>query len=258
MTYTCLGPGPTPGSMQYQVTFSFYRDCFGITPSTSMDVQITNGCGYPTQTVFLNQLGTEVDVPTTCPTAVTRCHGGTYTGIQLWTYQGVITLPGPCANWEIGHGEPARNAAITTITGGGSDILYVFSTINNMNGLCNSSPLFTNPPVPFACVGQRFCFNHGDSLSYQLTLQGQVQCKRHRNLSSRFKSSLILNSYISFDPISGDFCFIPTATDVSVFAVLVNEYRNGVLIGQVERDVQLTVENCGNIILATGINGMLL
>ena len=265
MTYTCLGPGPTPGSMQYQVTFSFYRDCFGITPSTSMDVQITNGCGYPTQTVFLNQLGTEVDVPTTCPTAVTRCHGGTYTGIQLWTYQGVITLPGPCANWEIGHGEPARNAAITTITGGGSDILYVFSTINNMNGLCNSSPLFTNPPVPFACVGQRFCFNHGgydldgDSLSYQLMTPrtGPSASDTVTYLPGYSTSSPILNSYISFDPISGDFCFIPTATDVSVFAVLVNEYRNGVLIGQVERDVQLTVENCGNIIpFATGINGM--
>ncbi len=263
MTYQCLGPGPTAGSMQYLVTFSFYRDCFGITPNTSMDVQITNGCGYPTQTVFLNQLGTEVDVPTTCPTAVTTCHGGSYKGIQLWTYQGVITLPGPCANWEIGHGEPARNAAISTITGGGSDLLYVFSTINST--LCNSSPVFTNPPVPFACVGQRFCFNHGgydldgDSLTYQLMTPrtGAAASDTVTYLPGYSASSPILNSSISFDPVSGDFCFIPTATDVSVFAVLVNEYRNGVLIGQVERDVQLTVENCGNIIpFATGINGM--
>lgn len=265
MTYTCLGPGPTPGSMQYQVTFSFYRDCFGILPSTSMDVQITNGCGYPTQTVYLNQLGTEVDVPTTCPTAATTCHGGSYTGIQLWTYQGVITLPGPCANWQIGHGEPARNAAITTITGAGSDNLYVYSTINNMGGLCNSSPMFTNPPVPFACVGQRFCFNHGgydldgDSLSYQLMTPrtGPLPSDTVTYSPGYSTTRPILNSYISFDPVSGDFCMIPTQPDVSVFAVLVNEYRNGVLIGQVERDVQLTVENCGNVIpFATGINGM--
>ncbi|HRH67846.1 MAG TPA: PKD domain-containing protein, partial [Bacteroidia bacterium] len=48
----------------------------------------------------------------------------------------------------------------------------------------------------------------------------------------------------------------PTQTDVTVFAVLVNEYRNGVLIGQVERDIQLTVNNCNNFLpFLTGING---
>ncbi|MBL0032172.1 MAG: hypothetical protein IPP27_08320 [Bacteroidetes bacterium] len=93
---------------------------------------------------------------TTCPTAVTECHGGSYIGIQVWTYQAVITLPGPCADWQMGHGEPARNAAIAAIVGNGTDNLCVFSTIDNTNGLCNSSTVFTNPPVPFACVGQRF------------------------------------------------------------------------------------------------------
>ena len=37
---------------------------------------------------------------------------------------------------------------------------------------------------------------------------------------------------------------------------MVNEYRNGVLIGQVERDIQLTVLNCNNFLpTLTGING---
>jgi hypothetical protein len=39
-------------------------------------------------------------------------------------------------------------------------------------------------------------------------------------------------------------------------AVQVNEYRNGVLIGQVERDIQLIVQPCSNNIpLLSGING---
>ena len=265
MTYECISTDPITGASQYLVTFSFYRDCHGILPSTSMDVQITNSCGYPSQTVFIPQLGTEQDVLTTCPTAVTECHGGSYIGIQVWTYQAVITLPGPCADWQIGHGEPARNAAITTIVGNGTDNLYVFSTINNTNGLCNSSPVFTNPPVPFACVGQRFCFNHGgydadgDSLTYQLMTPrwGPGPGDTITYLPGYSTQEPIQNTNISFDPVTGDFCFIPSQVDVSIFAVLVNEYRNGVLIGQVERDVQLTVENCNNIIpFATGINGM--
>lgn len=265
LTYTCLGVGPTPGSMQYALTYSFFRDCSGITPSNLIDFQITNTCGLPIQNINLTQLGQPVDVPTACPSALTTCHGGLNTGIQQYTYTGIITLPDSCANWQIGHAESARNAAITTITGAGSDNLYVFSTINNLSGECNSSPLFTNPPVPFACVGQRFCFNHGgydaegDSLAYQLITPrtGPNASDTVTYLAGFSAANPVLSAPpVTFDPISGDICMIATATDVSVFAVLVNEYRNGVLIGQVERDVQITVQNCGNIIpFATGING---
>lgn len=48
----------------------------------------------------------------------------------------------------------------------------------------------------------------------------------------------------------------PTALEVTVMAVLVEEYRNGVLIGSVERDIQVTVITCSNQVPAlTGING---
>ncbi|RMG88954.1 MAG: hypothetical protein D6706_22255, partial [Chloroflexi bacterium] len=49
----------------------------------------------------------------------------------------------------------------------------------------------------------------------------------------------------------------PTAFEVTVVTVLVNEYRNGVLIGSVMRDIQIWVINCQNNNLPTvsGING---
>lgn len=48
----------------------------------------------------------------------------------------------------------------------------------------------------------------------------------------------------------------PTNLEVTVMAVLVKEYRNGVPIGSVERDIQVTVITCSNIIpTLTGING---
>jgi hypothetical protein len=48
----------------------------------------------------------------------------------------------------------------------------------------------------------------------------------------------------------------PNANQVTVIAVLVKEYRNGILIGSVERDIQVTVTNCSNNLpTATGING---
>ena len=48
----------------------------------------------------------------------------------------------------------------------------------------------------------------------------------------------------------------PTNLEITVMAVLVKEYRNGVLIGEVERDIQFTVIDCNNIVpTVTGING---
>jgi gliding motility-associated-like protein len=262
MTYTCLG------NNQYQITFSFYRDCFGISAPPTMDVQISNTCGLPLPPVALNlqPIGPPTEISPACSTVLTTCQGGNYTGIQEWIYTGIVTLTGPCANWTFSHSESARNAAITTITGAGSDILFVYSTINNLNGLCNNSPTFTNNPVPFACTGQRFCFNHGafdidgDSIAYQLITPrtGPSPGDTVDYLGTYSAGQPVAsNPPITFDPITGDICMTPTTAEVSVFAVLVNEYRNGVLIGQVERDVQITVSNCNNFLpLITGMNGL--
>ncbi|MBL0102777.1 MAG: PKD domain-containing protein [Bacteroidetes bacterium] len=257
ITYTCLG------NNQYEFTMSFYRDCFGIPAPLTMGLDISNGCGLPNPTVTLQQTGPVIQISPVCPTATTTCNGGTFTGIEQYTYTGVVTLPGPCADWTFGHAESARNAAITTITGAGSDNLYVYTSLNNTSGLCNNSPTFSNAPVPFACVGQRFCFNHGafdlegDSLAFQLITPLNNPGSTVTYLAGFSNLQPVLsNPPVSFDPISGDICMNPTQQDVTVFAVLVNEYRNGVLIGQVERDIQLTVLQCANHLPSiTGMNG---
>lgn len=259
LTYECMGGN------QYRLTFSFYRDCSGIPAPASIDINITNSCGLANPgPLFLNPLpSSPTQISPVCPTATSTCNGGTYTGIEEWIYQGVVTLPGPCADWTFSHAESARNAAITTITGAGSDNLYVYSLVNNTGTLCNNSPTFSNRPVPFACVGQRFTFNHGaydvdgDSIVYQMITPLNNPGSTVTYLAGYSSTQPVLSSPpVSFNPVSGDVRMTPTQADVTVFAVLVNEYRNGVLIGQVERDIQLTVNACNNFLpFLSGING---
>jgi len=261
ITYTCIG------NNQYLVTMSFYRDCFGIPAPPQMSLNFSNDCGLPNPaTVQLQPTpGSPTQISPLCPSATSTCNGGTFTGIEEWIYTGVVTLTGPCANWQIAHSENARNAAITTITGGGSDDLYVYSTINNTNNICNNSPVFSNRPVPFACLGQRFCFNHGafdpdgDSLSYQIITprNGPLASDTVTYLPGYSATQPVLSvPPMSFNPLTGDFCMTPTQLDVTVLAIVVNEWRNGVLIGQVERDIQVTVLNCNNFLPSiTGMNG---
>jgi len=258
LTYTCLG-GNT-----YQVTITFYRDCIGIAAPTNPFVTISSAsCGQSLGVTCYPRAGTGQEVTPACSSSVTTCNGGSFTGIQEWVYDGIVTLPQQCSDWVFGYSLCCRNAAITTIVTPGSSTFYIYATLNNLITPCNNSPTFSNKPVPFVCVGQQYCFNHGaydidgDSLTYQLITPYQT-ASTNVVYNAPYNASQPLNSVpaVTFNPYTGDICMTPQSIEVTVMAVLVSEYRNGVLIGTVERDMQITVMNClNNLPSLTGING---
>jgi hypothetical protein len=258
ITYSYVGPN------QYLVTFSFYRDCSGIPAPSLLDLDIDNSCGFVVPSVYLvPTILSPTQFSPLCPSSISTCNGGTFTGLEEWVYTGIVTLPGPCADWNFSHSESARNTAITTTNFGGN--LFVYAKLNNLNGIINSSPTFSNKPVPFACVGQTFNFNHaaydaeGDSLVYEIiTPRTGPSLADTISFTAPYTPTqpILSNPPMSFDMATGDFSMKPTQTDVSILAVLVNEFRGGVLIGQVERDIQITVLNCNNDLpIVTGVNG---
>lgn len=258
LTYECLG-GNT-----YKVRLSFYRDCIGILAPANVYVNIRSASCGQTLGVTCNPIpGTGQEVNYLCPTATSTCNGGTFTGIQEWVYEGIVTLPMQCTDWQFSYSLCCRNAAINTISSPGSNTFYIYANLNNVITPCNSSPTFTNKPVPFACLGQQLCFNHGatdadgDSLVYSLvnpkqTVSNDVSYINPYNAANPLTTA----GAIQFNTQTGDICFTPTQLQVTVMAVLVQEYRNGVLIGYVVRDIQITVLNCTNDLpTLSGING---
>ena len=257
LTYHCLGGN------QYEITLSFYRDCVGIDADTGAYIVFQSSC-YPADSLLIYQIaGTGQEISPVCPANTTTCNGGTFTGIQEYIYRGVITLPGPCADWQFSYNLCCRNAAITNINNPGGTLMYIYATLNNTITPCNNSPIFSNKPVPFVCLGQQFCYNHGaydqdgDSLAYSLITPYNDASTPVTYLNPWSPTNPLSTSpALTFNSQTGDICMTPTALEVTVMAVLVQEFRNGVLIGSVERDIQVTVINCSNIIPAlTGING---
>jgi hypothetical protein len=258
LTYECLG-GNT-----YRVRLSFYRDCIGIPAPANVYVSIRSAsCNQNLGVTAYPIAGTGQEVTYLCPTATSTCNGGTFTGIQEWVYEGVVTLPMQCTDWTFSYSLCCRNAAITTITSPGSNTFYIYATLDNASSVCNSSPIFTNKPVPFTCLGQEFCFNHGaydadgDSLVYSLVNPRQTATTNVSYIGP-YNANNPLNSSpaLQFNSATGDICFTPQQLQVTVMAVLVKEYRNGVLIGSVVRDIQVTVLNCNNDLpTLSGING---
>lgn len=252
----------------YQLSLTLYRDCAGIAaPATAAVTYSSVSCGRNLSINLTKVPGTGQEISHTCSTAVTTCSGGTLAGIQKYEYVGNVTLPANCSDWVFGYAICCRNCAITTLSYSPNNCngvpgTYVEATLNNLVVPNNTAPTFTNIPVAFFCIGQTFHYNHGaydvdgDSLVYSF-----VTPRSAANTYVTFKPGYSASSPLSSSPAisldnSGDIVITPTALEVGVMTILVKEYRNGVLIGSVLRDMEVYTQSCSNVLpTATGVNG---
>jgi gliding motility-associated-like protein len=245
VTYEYVGPN------QFLVTVRFYRDCEGIPAPPNVQVSYNSSC-FSGGTATLNPIpGTGLEIPPSpcLPPVTTACSGGTGYGVQEWVYQGLITLPGACANWEFVFTTCCRNQQINTLVGAAGLDIWVSTTLDNLNAPTNSSPVFSNIPVTQFCVGNQFYYNQGatdidgDSLVFSLVAAQGGPGAAPVPYQAPYSPTYPLASLtpITIDSQTGLISFTPSTVQVGVIAVLCEEYRNGTKIGQVKRDIQMNV-----------------
>jgi len=254
LTYRCVG------NNQYEINLTFYRDCNGIGVPQATSVSWSAACG--SGSLSLPQISMEEITPACANIVGTACNGGSgIYGIEKYEYQGILTLPAGCTDVTLSYSNCCRNNAITTLSSPGGERIYVESQIVDA-ALCNNSPIFTNDPVPFGCVGQPVFYNHGasdvdgDNLVYSL-----VDCMDDATTTVGYAagynatSPLSTTNGVTVDAATGAISFTPSMAQVGVFCVAVKEYRNGVLIGEIVRDIQFTAVNCSNNVpTLSGVN----
>ena len=270
LTYQCVGVN------QYLVTLKFYRDCNGVAAPTNC----TNGrrfnvksasCGADFNQCFSLQ---SVNIITPiCPSEIDRCldNSGTY-GLEEYIFTKLVDLSAyaGCGNpndWVFSWSLCCRNNAITSLSDPGDEDLYLRTEMNRQAVACNNSPTFGNSPAPYYCLGQSVSYNpgafdvDGDSLAYEI-----IQPRGTNNSTIPYSSGYSLPQPIhntggagavQLDPLTGTLTCVPDIQQVAVVTYRVREYRNGVLIGTVMRDVQIVVRPCGanTAPSASGING---
>jgi gliding motility-associated-like protein len=246
ISYECISQGSS--SDTYKFTLKFYRDCDGaVAPGNGsnplMNLNYSSSCGSGSDTLY--QVGSVVDINPICSSS---CNGGNSFGIEQYTYEATINLS-KCSDWVFSVCENLRNSGINTIVNPGGD-LCVEATINNTT-YCNNSPTFTQYPTPFICAGNLYCYNNGaieidgDSLVYSLITPLNSSNGGTVTFIAPYSSINPVGGGSLFDPITGNLCITPTSILSGVLAIKVKEYRNGVLIGSIIRDIQINVFNCG-------------
>jgi gliding motility-associated-like protein len=169
--------------------------------------------------------------------------GGAGSDIRKNTYVGFHTYPGPSV-YTMYFEDPNRNGGVVNIPNSINVPFYVESQLIISAALgFNNSPVLLQPPIDDGTIGVTFIHNanaydpDGDSLSYHL-----IFCKGAEGLPIPGYAYPAASNSFDLDAITGDLVWdSPVGCGEFNVAFLIREWRRGVNIGYVERDMQINI-----------------
>ncbi len=163
-------------------------------------------------------------------------------------YIGQHTFPGP-GTYTIIVADQNRNLGVQNIPNS-VNVVFSVTTIFRIdpNFRPNNTPELLTYPIDKAALGQRFVHNpsaydiDGDSLSYELT-----PCTRERGVAIESYAYPKASKEFYVDAVTGDLVWdAPVKVGAYNIAMKINEWRNGVKIGSITRDMQVEVIDSDN------------
>jgi len=248
-------------SNTYEVTVALYRDCNGIAATNTIDVSWSGTCGNGNRT--LTRIS-QYEVSSFCPTYITACNGGTgLYGVEAHIYKSTVTLPPGCSNITFSNRICCRNNALTNLLAPDTERIYVEAVMMNSN---NSSPSFVYDPIFFTytntgvpmVIPNLATDVDGDSLVYSLVsaLDNDGVIVNYDIASGYSGLQPFGVGVASINSANGDLTILNPPIMIGVVAILVEEYRAGVKIGEIRRDWPITfvAGNNTNPVIS-GLNG---
>ena len=262
--YKCLG------NNQYKVILDVYRDCFyGQAPfDHPAHISVFTGAG-----TFVNNLNLPILYSDTIPNNIAGdpcLFPPEDVCVEHARYEGVISLIQQTGGYYFVYQRCCRNKTISNIiqpdSTGATYFVYLSEYAMSQ---CNSSPEFGDTPPVFVCVNKPI--NHpnsatdvdGDSLVYSFytPFKGASITNPQPPFASappydtvtwldppyNLNNILGANPSLSIDPATGLITGTPQISGQYVVGVMVEEYRNGLLLSRVRRDFQYNVGQCGVI-----------
>lgn len=218
----------------YRVIVTTYTDPSSQANQFTINIPLDWGDGSPIQTVDR--------------TSLTMLAGGT-TQENVYIAQHAYSSDGV---YRVSITDPNRVANIVNINGGinTDGVAFYLESVIRINSFIgnNQSPKLTVKPILDGCL--QFFYMHnpgaydpdGDSLVYSLGVPKDAGGKPVPNYSTPFASDSF-----SINPRTGSvYWVLPTGTGLYNILIRITEYRNGKVVGYVERDMQVRIRDCVN------------
>lgn len=168
--------------------------------------------------------------------------------VRLNEYEGQHTYAGD-GNFKMSVEDPNRNYGVVNIPNSVNIPFFIETqlVINPFLGPNNSVQLL-NPPLDYGCVNRLYVHNpaaydpDGDSLSYKLTI-----CRGAGGQPIPGYSLPNASEFFTIDKYGGDLIWQnPVLQGEYNVAFIVEEWRSGVKMGYVTRDMQIQIDACSN------------
>jgi gliding motility-associated-like protein len=254
------------GGDDYQVTLKLYRDCgpnntngTGFDPTA--DIGVFDAAGnylFSTTFTFPGAVLVPVTLSNPCLTVPpTIC-------VEEATYTGLIELPAGTGGYTLSYQRCCRTPIIINLFAPDTQGLTCTVQVPDVPG-GNSSPRFAFYPPIVMCVSEDMVFDHsatdpdGDVLVYELCtpFNGGDQFNPlplppfpppYADLiwAPGYSSSYPMDALpaMAIDAVTGELTATPSLSGSYVVGVMVKEYRAGVLLSEVRRDVRMDVVPC--------------
>ena len=286
LTWTCQG-----GSYVFQLVF--YRDCNGAVVNTASET--IDVWGHSTiSNITLNYVSSE-DVSPTCTQVagspvpfdcgVGQGGGNGVGAIEKAIYRSApIALAGtpPAGGWVFTFQNFSRSNALTNIfdpsTQGITIQAKMFAIPGSPGGCVDNSPQFLQEPYFVSCAGESYEYNMNgidpdlDSLHIAFApvldhFPGEIYDPPTNPALIPYETGFSFDSPTpgvamdpgnipaQVDPSSGNLTFLSNNTGSFAVKIVAQSFRQGVLIAEVEREMQLVVTNCSGTNNKPLING---
>jgi gliding motility-associated-like protein len=265
------------GGNNFEVTLTLYRDCSNPIAS-GFDDSIMVSVYDRVTNLIADSMVMAVSLVDSLQLTGLGCVPPPEVCLQYGVYINQITLSDNPNGYYIVWERCCRNNTITNITNPDQAGMAFYAEIADP-ALNNTSPVFKKIEIPLFCLDQFFRFSFeatdadGDQLVYELiepldgghTSQSQPGPHSYINITSTpfaplsapyttttwapgYSLSNICGSALplTIDTLTGEIEVQPDLLGIYAMAVLVKEYRNGIYIGSIRREIEFTVINCGN------------
>ena len=160
--------------------------------------------------------------------------------------------------YNVSMTDPNRNGGILNVNFPNSEMVRfhlktVYTFPNPQFQGCNNTPVLLQPPIDFGCVDQIFIHNpnafdtDGDSLSYELIIPFQDVDLTVPNYQFPNNINPGPDNQLTIDPVTGDIIWdSPQRSGEYNLAMHIIEWRDGVVLDTLIRDMQILIEQCDN------------
>ncbi len=169
-------------------------------------------------------------------------------GVEVYWFSDTVTFPA-AGQWHISWSNCCRNDAIQNLSNPTSENMYLSTNVMVDSLAPNSTAFFLVPAAIYLPLNTTWQYNplpfdpDGDSLAWSLDAPLNAMgsyCAGYTTPPSAATGPLTLDS------ITGTISWTANTIGNFVLSILVDQYRNGVWIGEIRRDMQLIVVPAGS------------